>query len=216
MSKQIPPDDLEERVAILEERLDRVPTTPQEMVARLVNAGVDRRTVMQLVAGGGLAALATGTASAQSTNEGGVLCSWFGDQNANGHTLYDAGLIETDGLIVRQGRGLLGLPTHHINYASGLSDEEVARFTLEAGEQLELWRLELSLKGGGTDANVSIEVFDATNTTSLGSVTAGSRSEGGSSPLGTSGAGATVTVRMSTGGSAVDVCPTGITAVVSA
>ncbi len=134
----------------------------------------------------------------------------------------DGDIVPSDGqpvtvgeISVTSGHGLLDLPNHHINYGSGLSNEEIARFSLASGDVLELWRLESQLKGGGTNSNVTLDVYDATNGTVLGSVTAGNRSEGGSSPLGTSGAGATILVRLSTGSSSVDLCNSGLTSVVS-
>ena len=135
----------------------------------------------------------------------------FSDVSVTGQV--DAASAEVVDLSITQGHGLLGLPNHHVNYASGLSNEEISRFTLASGDVLELWRLEASLKGGGTNSNVALEVYDLTNATSLGSVTAGSRAEGADTPLGTSGAGATIVVRLSTGSSAVDLCATGITSV---
>lgn len=120
------------------------------------------------------------------------------------------------GLDLTDGNGPIGLPNHHINYASGLTNTEVARFTLAAGEQLEVWRLEAALQGGGTDSNVSVNIYDASDSTVLQSVTAGSRVEGASGPLATSTTGATILVRVSTGSAAVDLCATGITNVVEA
>jgi len=112
------------------------------------------------------------------------------------------------------GYGLLGLPNHHINYASGLTTEELARVDLIPGEALELWKLEAQLKGGGTNNNVTLDVYDASTATVLGSVTGGSRSAGGNDPIATSSDGATILLRLSTGGSAVDLCASGITSVV--
>ena len=127
----------------------------------------------------------------------------------------DVSLLSATGLSVQEGRGLIGLPNHHVNYGSGKDNVEITRFSLASGDVLELWRLESRLKNGGSDSNVSVEVVDETNNSVLGSVTAGSRIEGGANPIGTSGAGATIIARISTGSSAVDLCNSAITSVVS-
>jgi hypothetical protein len=129
-------------------------------------------------------------------------------------TLINWERLSGQALSITQGRGLLGLPNHHVNYASGLSNEEIARFTLPSGDSLEVWMLEAQLKGGGTNSNVTLDVYDAAAGTSLASVSGGARTSGGSSPLGTSSTGATITVRLSTGSSAVDLCANGITFIV--
>jgi len=95
--------------------------------------------------------------------------------------------------------GELGLPNHHIEYAGGLTDEEIARFTVPAGRKLQVFQLDLRLKGGGSDSNLSIEVFDSSASSSVASTTAGTLNTG--SPIGESGDGATVLVCLSTGSS---------------
>lgn|GEM_PF-4323535 len=115
---------------------------------------------------------------------------------------------------VTHGRGFLSLPLHHVNYRDGLDEEEVARFSLAPSERLELWRLELKLKGGGTNPAVSVDVYDVTNDAVLGRTS--DRATGGKSPVGTSGAGATIVVRVTnTSGAAQDVTISGITSVVA-
>jgi len=123
--------------------------------------------------------------------------------------------ISEDGSDNLQANLGLGLPNHHVNYAGGLSDEELSRFTLPSGQMLELWRLETALKGGGTNSNVSLDVYDETDQSILGSVEGGERKQGTSSPLGKSVAGATILIRLSTGGTSVNLTPTGITSLVN-
>ena len=116
---------------------------------------------------------------------------------------------------IRDGRGFLGLPNHHINYENGLSDEEVARFTLDAGQVLEVWRLEVKLKGGGTNSSFDVDVYDA----SAGSIIASTSNKavGGDSPVGSSTDGATIIVRISNStGTSQDACISGITDIVNA
>ncbi len=61
----------------------------------------------------------------------------------------------------------------HGEILDGLSDDEFHRFQLQAGETFTLTRLELQLKGGGTNANVSVNVYDSTGASQMDSVTAG-------------------------------------------
>jgi len=118
------------------------------------------------------------------------------------------------GIDLSGGTGLIGLPTHHVNYESGLTDQEIARLTLGSGERLEVWRLDLQLRGGGSDANVSIDIYDVDAGGVIASTTAGSRVEGGTAPIGTSLQGSAVLVRVTTDTAAVDACPSAITRVV--
>lgn len=87
---------------------------------------------------------------------------------------------------------------NHTKWADGLLDEEIIRYDLETGEVLEVHRLDLQLKGGGsltTPSNFTIEVYDVTNATVVASDSAdGTVSTG--NPLGSSGSGATCIVRM--------------------
>lgn len=76
---------------------------------------------------------------------------------------------------------------------NGLSNEEIFRWVLQAGETLTVSRVELPIKGGGTNANVSIDVYDSTTARVLASTTAGAIN---ATPL-TSGAGSTVLLRLS-------------------
>lgn len=88
------------------------------------------------------------------------------------------------------------------NYADALTDEEVHRFVLQTGETFVLTRIEVQLKGGGTNANVSADVFDSTAATQMDSTTAGSVSTTGA----TSGTANTILVRVSnSSGAAQDI-----------
>lgn len=141
---------------------------------------------------------------------------WFNSQDRALRMNTSNGPVElvTDEEVRNDGLGLLGLPTHYIGYASDLSNEEISRFTLDAGDVLEVWALELQVKGGGSDSNVSLSIYDESAGAEVASIQAGSRNAADTSPIGTSTAGATVTVRLSTGSSAIDVCPSGSTSIV--
>ena len=89
-----------------------------------------------------------------------------------------------------------------INVPDSTTNDEIHRFVLQSGELFILDRIELQLDGGGTDANVSLNVYDGT--TQLDSVTAGSVSKAGA----VSAAAATILVRVNnSSGGAVDVTP---------
>lgn len=88
------------------------------------------------------------------------------------------------------------------NYATGLSDEEIHRFALQAGETFVLTRIECQLKGGGSNASVSVNAYDSGAASQMDTVNAGSVSTTGA----TSGAGNTILVRINNStGSAQDV-----------
>jgi hypothetical protein len=72
----------------------------------------------------------------------------------------------------------------HGEIPDGLTNEEIHRFQLQAGETFTLERLELQKKGGGTEANVSVNVYDSSGASQIDSVTMGSVSVvGGSSSV---------------------------------
>lgn len=92
-------------------------------------------------------------------------------------------------------------PNHHSKYEGSLTNEEIHRMTLPTGVAMEIHELNPQLKGGGTDANVTVDVYDATNATVLASTTAGTPTRG--SPISTSATEATVLLRISTGSTSV-------------
>jgi hypothetical protein len=80
--------------------------------------------------------------------------------------------------------------TGHTEWATGLSNEEINRIVLQTGEQLVVKRVEVQIKGGGSSASLSANVYDGTNT--IGTANAGSVDTTG----GTSAAAATVLIRL--------------------
>lgn len=122
--------------------------------------------------------------------------------------------IEINSLRMNAGHGLFGLPDQHVNWESGKTNEEAARYQLQGTEKLEVYRLGTSLKGGGTNSNFTLEIRDVDAATTLASVTGGELKTG--EPLGTSGAGNTIIVRFTTGSSSVDATPTCINSIVKA
>lgn len=152
----------------------------------------------------GLEASLTDAGVEVSISEGSTLSEWAEQ---------DDGTLEGPSLRVTGGNGLLGLPTHHINYDAGLSNAEIARFTLSEGESLEVWRLETVFKGGGTSSDFSVDIYDDSKGSVIASTT--SKVGGDDSPVGKSTGGATILVRVSNGtGSAQDACLSGITSIV--
>lgn len=93
-------------------------------------------------------------------------------------------------------------------YEAGQSNVEVWRLNCQSGEQLEVRRVDLTLAGGGSSTNVSLDLYDVANNTSLvGDTNAGSVTKG--SPIATSQAGATIIARLTnSSGSQQDVTAT--------
>ena len=88
---------------------------------------------------------------------------------------------------------IVALSMGHGEIADGLTNEEIHRFQLQGGETFTLERIELQLKGGGTDADVSVDVYDSTGASQIDSVTAGAVSKTG----GVSGTASLILVRLS-------------------
>jgi len=176
--------------------------------AKTDSSTIARRGVLAALGLGGLATLGTNSASAQAAGQVGTASNpidVFGYGVVADNSFTDPAGVEHTGELadasdVGSGGGLagdlLGDWGHHTQYADALSNEEISRITLPAGESLEVHRLEAALKGGGTDSNVVVELFDQTNTTLLASVTGGSQTAG--DPIATSGTGATIVIRVST------------------
>jgi hypothetical protein len=83
-------------------------------------------------------------------------------------------------------------------YANELSNTEIYRLQLNSGESLEVSRLDLQLKGGGslsTPSDLHVEFYDVDNSSVIATDSAdGSPSTG--NPIGTSGSGNTVILRI--------------------
>lgn len=102
--------------------------------------------------------------------------------------------------------------SHYVNYGSGLSDEEITKFYLESGEQLEVMRISAPMKGvseGTTDSNVKLTVWEGgTSGSKLVEVDGNGRlsteTVADSPWIATS---SPVTVNVSTGSSTVDMAP---------
>lgn len=120
--------------------------------------------------------------------------------------------VSASDIVPTEGRGFIDLTGHHTNYGAGLANEEIARYKLASGEKLQVWRLGCQLKGGGANSNVVLDVYDVTNNKQLASVTGGTLDVPSSSePLGETDPGASdVLLRLSTGGTDVDITLQGI------
>lgn len=107
-------------------------------------------------------------------------------------------LHASDNFRVDGGRGSFSLPDQHAEYADGLTDAEIARWSLAAGESLEVTLLEVTHLGGGSSTNFAAELRDESDGSTLVSTTDSVRG----SPAATSAAGADITLRVSnsTGG----------------
>jgi len=83
----------------------------------------------------------------------------------------------------------------HTSWESGNSQEEIHRISLDSNEKLEIWRMELPQKGGGsTSSNFELEVYDQDQNSVLASTT-GKKTDNGD-PIGVSGVGSTVLIRL--------------------
>lgn len=68
----------------------------------------------------------------------------------------------------------------HTEWDSGIVDKEIYRTRLGTNQVLEVDRVELRLRGGGSKTNLSIDVYDASTGNELNYTDAGSMSLGGS------------------------------------
>ncbi len=84
---------------------------------------------------------------------------------------------------IQAGAEIVALSMGHGEIADGLANEEIHRFQLQAGETFTLQRIELQLKGGGTNVNVSVDVYDDDDSSVIDSVTAGLVSKTGGASL---------------------------------
>jgi len=108
---------------------------------------------------------------------------------------FGSGYIQLQGNeldLLGQGKAF-SFESQHTSYADGLSNEELDRIALQAGQRLQVYKVEAQLKGGGTNADVTLEVYDDTAGSTIDSTTAGSVSTAG----GISGKGNTILIRIS-------------------
>ena len=85
------------------------------------------------------------------------------------------------------------LSTGHSFWGSGITSEEIDRVNLQSGETLEVQRIEFLQKGGGSSTSASVDVYDATANSVIGSQTLG----GTTKNPGSSGQGNTILFRIS-------------------
>lgn len=80
----------------------------------------------------------------------------------------------------------------HTNWGDAQSNIEIGRINLQEDEVFEVIRMEMSVKGGASVTDLSIDVYDDTTATIIDSVNAGSVSKVG----GVSGTGSTILLRL--------------------
>jgi hypothetical protein len=109
----------------------------------------------------------------------------------------DVGLFNDDGTYAVSSQltpgDKISFSTGMTEWADGLSNEEINRFVMQTGETLVVERIEFRQKGGGSDANASVRVYDSTAASSIGSQTLG----GTTKDSGSSGEANTVTIDIS-------------------
>lgn len=102
-----------------------------------------------------------------------------------------SGVLEPEAVEPQSSRGDIPWPAHHTAYDPGTEQDEIVRFTLASGEALDPRRLETRFKGGGTDSDFWVDVYDASADNVL--ISTSSRSASGD----VSTAGATILIRVS-------------------
>jgi len=135
---------------------------------------------------------------------GGILGSLFTYDDANNTITFDEGEVSHDAI----DQTTVSEQDHHgeplayspgmVEVTDGLASEEFHRIQLQSGETLEVERIEFQQKGGGSSTSASVDVYDATAASVIGSADLGSVTK----DPGTSGSGNTILVRVSnsTGG----------------
>jgi hypothetical protein len=113
------------------------------------------------------------------------------DLNVTGNATIHENL-EVKGSVNEQNVRDISYSTGHTVWSSGLSFEEVNRFGTTSGEKVEVERLDVQVKGGGTNSNFEVEAFDVGSNTSLGSTTAGTPIN----DVGTTSEGGDLTIRV--------------------
>lgn len=99
----------------------------------------------------------------------------------------------------------------HTEWGANVSNEEVHRINLQSGEALTVQRVDTQLKGGGTDSNLSFDVYDNSAGNILMSSSAGSPTTGSA----TSSDGAVVLIRITNNNSTTTVGTTTINGVIA-
>ena len=84
------------------------------------------------------------------------------------------GDLSVDGRVNEQNVRDISYSSGHTAWSSGLSTEEVNRFGTTSTESVEVDRLDVQVKGGGTNSNFEVEAYDTGSSTVLGNTTAGS------------------------------------------
>ena len=102
------------------------------------------------------------------------------------------GDLSVDGRVNEQNVRDISYSSGHTAWSSGLSTEEVNRFGATSTESVEVERLDVQLKGGGTNSNFEVEAYDAGSSTVLGSTTAGTPIN----DVGTTSEGGDLTIRV--------------------
>lgn len=105
----------------------------------------------------------------------------------------DSTQVSTPDLRVTQGNGLIGSTGRHSRYGLSSAPNEIARYTLNTNEKLIVNRMEVKMKGGGTNANFTADVYDESAAAVIASTSG--RISAGATPLGESSAGATILLR---------------------
>jgi len=97
--------------------------------------------------------------------------------------------------------------SQHSSWPDGLTDEEIFRVNLAAGEKARITRMELAQKGGGAaDASLELSIAESTDGGSVWTELATTTSLSTGAPIATSTAGAILIVRMTNNTGAAKTC----------
>ncbi len=102
------------------------------------------------------------------------------------------GDLSVDGRVNEQNVRDISYSSGHTAWSSGLSTEEVNRFGTTSTESVEVDRLDVQVKGGGTNSDFEVEAYDAGTGSVLGSTTAGTPIN----DVGTTSEGGDLTIRV--------------------
>lgn len=89
-----------------------------------------------------------------------------GNATVHENTVVKQNLV-VEGIVSSSNVQELSFMTGHTGWVSGLSDEEIARFGIEANESFVLDRFDVQLKGGGEDSGFTAEIYDESQLNSV-------------------------------------------------
>ncbi|MFB6244882.1 MAG: twin-arginine translocation signal domain-containing protein [Candidatus Nanohaloarchaea archaeon] len=198
-----------EKIERLEQKIDRLEGRNSEKDQKEEKGSMSRRDFMKKVGLGaaGLGALTIPAASKVTVGSNSITKDgndfWYsglsksfdlsGQNLTDGSTtIYDTSQGQLNSSVVPQSKSLpIVVPA--VNLAAG-ETIQITRFNVPAGKQIKVWKAVVSKLDGTSDGNLSIEVYNQTDATSIYSTTSNTLQEG--SPLASGGTGDEIEVRL--------------------